>query len=605
MNNFRGAGNAWLESFGRCPSSVGLVPDLMLIFPLTRRLALAGAAALLSATAGNVSAAGTATKLGFNRDIRPILSENCFQCHGPDKNRRKADLRLDQRDAAIDAVAFVPGKPDDSELIKRIFSTDEDEQMPPVDSNRHLTPAQKETLKRWIKEGAEYQSHWAFIPPVRPAVPAVKTRDVGSNPIDAFVRSTLDREGLKPAAEADRRTLIRRLSFDLTGLPPAAEDVEAFVASRDPQAYEQLVQRYLASPHYGERMAVPWLDLVRYADTIGFHNDVPIRLWPYRDYVINAFNRNLPFDQFTREQLAGDLLPDSTITQRVASGYNRLHRISGEGGIQDKEYYAKYAADRVRTTATVFLGVTMACAECHDHKFDPFTAKDFYSFAAIFSDLNEKGAYNLYGGFTRENLSEEMIFSSPEQKRRIQEFDAEIKRLKAELAAVKDDALAAGRVAWEAKVVEAEKSGVAWQTQTPLEARSLAGSTLTIEDDKSVLAGGKNPANDTYEVTIPAPLDRITAVRVEPVSDPRFPGDEVSRSGSTYFISAIDVLGVTKPGATPVALKIAKASAAGTTELGYPVSAVIDGNPDTAVSFVRKRGGGIVLQLAEALVRRG
>lgn len=521
-------------------------------------------------------------------------------------------MRLDRREAALEVGAFVPGKPEESELVKRIFATDDD-MMPPADSNRALTAAQKETLKRWIAEGAEYQAHWAFIPPVRPEAPVAnaeargrgetETRRKGDagkgNPVDAFVGAVLRREGLEAAKEADRRTLIRRLSFDLTGLPPTPDDVEAFVGSRDPQAYEKLVQRYLASPHFGERMALPWLDLVRYADTIGFHNDVPIRVWPYRDYVINAFNTNLPFDQFVREQLAGDLLPDSTIQQRVASGYNRLHRISGEGGIQDKEYYAKYAADRARTTATAFMGVTMACAECHDHKFDPLTIKDFYSFEAIFADLNEKGAYNIYGGFTRENLSEEMIFASPQQKQQIETFDAAIARLKNEVAAVKDDALAAGREAWETRMLElADAKQLEWRTQRPLEAKSLHGATLTIDDENAVVAGGPNPVNDTYEVTIPAPLENVTAVRIEPMSDPKFPGDDVSRSGSTYFISEIEVLEVGADGAER-ALRVAGSRAAGATELGYPASAATDGDPKTAVSFVRKRGGGIALDLAE------
>ncbi len=547
-------------------------------------------------------ASGQPAKLSFNRDIRPILSENCFHCHGPDKDRREAELRLDQREAALEAVAFEPGKPDESEMIRRVFATDENDVMPPVDSNRSLTTAQKELLKRWVKEGAEYEAHWAFVPPTRPIVPVVKATRATANAIDAFILTTLERQGLTPAPEADRRTLIRRLSFDLTGLPPSPRDVEAFVASRDPQAYEKLVQQYLASPHYGERMAIPWLDLVRYADTTGFHNDVEIAVWPYRDYVINAFNQNMPFEQFTREQIAGDLLPGSTIQQRIASGYNRLHRISAEGGIQDKEYLAKYAADRVRTTSTVFLGTTMACAECHDHKFDPFTIKDFYSFAAIFSDLNEKGAYNLYGGFTPQNLSEEFIYESPAQQRKMESLVAEVAARKADVDAISDDELAASRAAWETEMQEAVKAGrLAWKTQMPLEARSEIGTPLTIEEDKSVLAGGKNPRNDTYLVTIPAPLDRITSVRLEAVPDARFPGDEVGRSGSTFFISEIGVLGAAAPDAAPVPIKISVARGSGATEAGHPVSAVIDGDPATALSFVRKRGGSVALEFAEPM----
>ncbi len=557
---------------------------------------------LLSGTTGAVL---SAAPLSFNRDIRPILSENCFKCHGPDANQREAELRLDQREAALESRAFEPGKPEVSEMIRRIFTNDLEEQMPPTDSNRRLSAAQKETLKRWVAEGAKYEAHWAFIPPVRPLPPSPPPSVSpsllpGTNAIDAFVLARLTAEGLKPAPEADRRTLIRRLSLDLTGLPPAAADVETFVRNRDPRAYEQLVKKYLASPHFGERLAIPWLDLVRYADTVGFHNDVPIRVWPYRDYVIDAFNRNLPFDQFTREQLAGDLLPDSTITQRVASGYNRLHRISGEGGIQDKEYFAKYAADRVRTTSTVWMGTTLACAECHDHKFDPFTIKDFYRFAALFSDLKEKGAYNLSGGFTPENLAEEMIFSSPAQQQQVESLNAEIAALRKEVEAIKDEELATRRVEWEAATLAAAEAGtLKWSVQAPLTAESPLGTPLAIDEDKSIIPGGKNPANDTYVVTIPAPLEHVTAVRLEIVQDPRFPGDEVSRGGSAFFISEIEVLGATTPTASPRPLRIVGARASSRNEAGYPPAAAIDGDPGTSLSFVRKVGGGVALQLAE------
>jgi hypothetical protein len=544
-----------------------------------------------------VVAAPAAPTLSFNRDIRPILSENCFQCHGPDKNRRKADLRLDVREVALEAKAIVPGKPDNSELVRRIFEQDEDERMPPRESNRSLTEAQRQTLKQWIAEGAGYQRHWAYLVPERPTVPTTRTKPAANNPIDAFILATLEREKLKPAPEAHRRTLIRRLSLDLTGLPPEPRDVEAFVASRDPRAYEKLVQQYLASPHFGERLAIHWLDLVRFADTTGFHNDVEIHTWPYRDYVIKAFNDNLPFDQFTREQLAGDLLPNSTIWQRVGSGYNRLHRISAEGGIQDKEYFAKYAADRVRTTSTVWMGSTLACAECHDHKFDPFTTKDFYRFEAIFSDLKERGAYNLTGGFTRENLTEETIFQTPDQEKRVKVLDAEIVRLNAEMKAITDAQLAEGRKAWEedtAKIAEAGSS--VWQVQKPISATSLAGTPLTIEEeDQSVLAGGPNPPNDTYVVTVPAPQERISAVRVEIVPDSRFPGDEVARAGSTFFVSEVEIGGTPAGASSLEPIKIAAARTNGSTLPGHPIEAVIDGDAATSVSFVRKKGGAITL----------
>jgi len=335
-------------------------------------------------------------KVEFNRDVRPILSENCFACHGPDKSHRKADLRLDLREEALKKEAFVPGQPDESELLYRVLSDDPEEIMPPPDAHKILTAAQKDILKRWIESGAEYQPHWAYVNPTRPEVPAVQHRDWLQGPIDAFILSNLEAKGINVSPKADRRALLRRLSLDLIGLPPTPEEVEAFVNDQDPKAYERQVDRLLESPHYGERMAVPWLDLVRFSDTVGYHGDQNQRIFPYRDYVINAFNRNMPFDQFTVEQLAGDLLPNPTKEQLVATGFNRLNMMTREGGAQPGEYLAKYAADRVRTVAITWLGSTMGCAECHDHKFDPFTAKDFYSLAAFFADVKQWGVYSDY-----------------------------------------------------------------------------------------------------------------------------------------------------------------------------------------------------------------
>jgi hypothetical protein len=344
----------------------------------------------------------TAGPVEFNRDIRPIMSDTCFFCHGPDKAKRKAGLRLDNRDAAIeerDGIrAIVPGKPEESDAIDRLFSTDLEEMMPPPDSNKKLTPEQKELFKRWVAEGAVYQPHWAYITPQRPVTPAIRDKRYAvENPIDAFISARLFEKKIVPAGEAERRTLLRRLSLDLTGLPPTPAETEAFLADDTPYAYVGQVERLLASSHYGERMAVPWLDVVRYTDTVGYHGDQNQRIFPYRDYVINAFNKNLPFDQFTREQLAGDLLPNPTQEQLVATGFNRLNMMTREGGAQPKEYLAKYAADRVRTVSGAWLGSTMACCECHDHKFDPFSAKDFYQLAAFFADVKQWGVYSDYG----------------------------------------------------------------------------------------------------------------------------------------------------------------------------------------------------------------
>ena len=359
-----------------------------------RHICLACAAALvLFAWPSGLFAGKDLGGVDFARDIRPLLSDNCFACHGPDAKQRKADLRLDTREGALVYIdgtsAVVPGKPSESELVRRITTDDEDDLMPPPDSGKKLDATQKALLQRWIAEGAEYELHWSYKPVTRPMPPRVKNGSFVLNDIDRFVLATLRTKGHEPAREADRRTLIRRLSFDLTGLPPTWEQVRAFVADSSPRAFGKLVDRLLASPHYGERMAIYWLDLVRYADTMGYHSDNEQTKPLYREYVIDAFNDNLPFDQFTREQLAGDQLPGSTRRQLIASGYNRLNMTTREGGSQPKEYIAIYLGDRVRNVSGVWMATTLGCTECHDHKFDPFTSRDFYSLGAFFSDLEE------------------------------------------------------------------------------------------------------------------------------------------------------------------------------------------------------------------------
>ena len=327
-----------------------------------------------------------AETIKFNRDIRPILADNCWSCHGPDKGNRKAKLRLDISDHSKGGV-IVPGKVSESEMIHRILSSDPDEVMPPIDHRKKLTQKEKETLTQWIKEGAEWEDHWAWIKPTR------KNNLESKNAIDAILKGKLLKRKLKFSEAAPRHVLVRRLSFDLRGLPPSIQEVTDFKGGSLEEAIKKMTEKFLSSKAFGERMAVNWLDLVRYADTNGYHADIQWKVSPYRDYVINAFNDNKPFDQFTIEQIAGDLLPESSIEQKVAAGYNRLNMKSTEFGIQDAEYLAKYAADRVRTTATTWLGVTVGCAECHDHKFDPFTIKDFYSFAAFFADIKGVGYY--------------------------------------------------------------------------------------------------------------------------------------------------------------------------------------------------------------------
>ena len=334
--------------------------------------------------------------IDFNRDIRPILSNHCFSCHGPDGNKRKAGLRLDRRDDALAELrsgghAIVPGDRAASELHVRITSNDERERMPPVKTGKKLSAAQIALLGKWIDQGAKWDAHWSYLAPRRPPLPLVKNRAWPRNPIDYFILERLEKEGLQPSGETDRSTLIRRLSFDLTGLPPTLAEVEAFSADASRDAYEKVVDRLLASPYYGERMAQHWLDLARYADTNGYRLDNHRDMWPFRDWVIDAFNQNMPFDQFTVEQLAGDMLPDATVAQKIATGFHRNTMVNFGNGSDPEEYRAKAVMDRVSTTATVWLGSTLACAQCHDHKYDPFTQKDFFRFYAFFNNVPEKG----------------------------------------------------------------------------------------------------------------------------------------------------------------------------------------------------------------------
>jgi len=330
--------------------------------------------------------------IDFDREVRPILSDNCFACHGPDENQRKAKLRFDTKEGAFAKPGVItPGDASKSKLYQRVSSKDQDVVMPPPSSEHRLTEKQIETIRRWIDEGARWDEHWAFIPPKRPEIPKVANAAWVRNPIDSFILARLEKEGLKPQPEADKTTLIRRVYLDLTGLPPTPADVDAFLADKSAGAYEKVVDKLLASPHYGERMAMMWLDLARYADTHGYHIDSHRDMWPWRDWVIRAFNENKRFDQFTIEQLAGDLLPDATQDQKIATGFNRNHMINFEGGAIPEEYLNEYVIDRVETTATTWLGLTMGCARCHSHKYDPISQKEFYQFYAFFNSVPEVG----------------------------------------------------------------------------------------------------------------------------------------------------------------------------------------------------------------------
>lgn len=391
-------------------------------------------------------------KIEFNRDVRPILSDTCFKCHGFDPKHREGGRRFDTREGALAEIegvrAIVPGSLPASEAHLRLHSTDPDEQMPPPKSGKKLTLRQVAILDKWIEQGAEYQEPWAYLPPTRLSVPAVP--DLGQpvrNPLDAFVQARLAEYGVKPSAEADPRTLMRRVSFDLLGLPPNPKDVDVFETRAGSQAYEALIDRLLSSPHYGERMAIPWLDVVRFADTIGYHSDNPRNIWPYRDYVIQAFNENKAFDQFTVEQLAGDLLPGSTREQKIASAFNRLLLSTEEAGAQPKDYEARMLADRVRAIGTVWLGHTMGCAQCHDHKYDPITTRDFYAMGAFFADIKETAIGKREEG---------MLVITSEQEAQLARLDARIADAKKKLEAVNPQ-LEIAQQQWEADVRTLER----------------------------------------------------------------------------------------------------------------------------------------------------
>ncbi len=453
-----------------------------------------------------------AERVEFNRDIRPILSENCFACHGPDRNARQADLRLDRRDEALARGVIQPGEASESRLVQRVNQGNPVLVMPPVATDKKLTDEQKQLLSAWIDQGAEYQEHWAYIRPSRPEAPD------GPDGIDHLVERKLDEMGLDPVEEADRRTLARRLSFDVTGLPPRPAHVEAFVRDKRSNAYEKLVDSFLDSPHYGERMAVHWLDLVRYADTVGYHGDTAMTVYPFRDYIVRSFNENKPFDVMTREQLAGDLLPDPTPWQLVASGYNRLSRMTNEGGSQAKEYLAKYASDRVRNISTVWLGSTLGCAECHDHKFDPFLAKDFYSMAAFFADIEEEGVFSGNG-----NWGSKARVLGPEARQEMDRIERRMQTLRDEGEAKLSD----GPEGLEAVASHLRADLLRWRALDPDKVWSDCGhpdfdqcDQLELqEEDHAVvrvtLTGEKKPRESIHRVEIPLEDGTLSALALE------------------------------------------------------------------------------------------
>ncbi|HWB05770.1 MAG TPA: DUF1553 domain-containing protein [Verrucomicrobiales bacterium] len=465
--------------------------------------------------------AAPAADLSFNRDIRPILTENCFQCHGPDPGSRKANMRLDLADHATakaksGAVPIVPGKPDESEFIKRIFATDPDEAMPPAETHKVLKPGQKELLRRWISQGAKYEGHWAFSKPVRPAVPPSSF----AHPIDAFIDARLKESGLALSPPADKHILARRTSLDLTGLPPAPEDLAAFIKDDAPDAFDRYVDKLLASPHYGERWARLWMDIARYADSAGYGSD-PLRLnmWPWRDWVISAFNRNLPWDQFSRDQLAGDLIEKGTLEQKVATGFHRNTMTNTEGGTDDEEWRVAAVKDRAAVTAQAWMGLTMGCAQCHSHKFDPISQEEYYRFYALFNQTEDND---------QPNEQPTLPVPNAEERAKMEALNQEIAALEKTLQETPPE-LGKELAVWEqqqARILE-------WNTPDVVTFNDGDAKATEWEKqyDGSILikkAGDKA----TFHLTADTPLRKITGLRLEVLPHDSLPSHGPGRSGN-------------------------------------------------------------------------
>ncbi|MBT6237837.1 MAG: DUF1553 domain-containing protein [Verrucomicrobia bacterium] len=518
-----------------------------------------------------------AEPISFARQIRPLLSDACFQCHGPDAQERKADLRLDQEHTAKsrdgDYWVIKESDPDGSDLVARIFASDSDDVMPPPDSGKSLNDDEKKLIREWIKQGAPWETHWSFEPARRPDIPTVKDTDWPNNAIDFFILSKLEANGMRPSKEADPQTLMRRLHLDVTGLPPGVDTVRQFAESENPLDYQQTVDSLIADEGFGERLSVHWLDLVRYADTVGYHGDQPYSVWPYRDYVINAFNGNMPFDQFTLEQIAGDLVPNPTRSQKVASGFNRLHMITAEGGAQDKEYLAKYAADRVRATSGVWLGATMGCAECHDHKFDPYTMKDFYSMAAFFGDLKEKG---FYGG---SGWGPKMPLPSPQQENEQKQLKETVESLEKVLVTSTEE-LVNAQLDWEKQLMDLELAGqLSWHPLSAKTIHSVNGTEFIQQSNGAILTRGPKPDKENFEIEIPIKANRrITGIRLEALTHPSMDENSLSRGGGNFVLSEFELVIKNEDGETPVKLESAQADFA---QRSFEASKAIDGKDET------------------------
>ncbi|HEY2251820.1 MAG TPA: PSD1 and planctomycete cytochrome C domain-containing protein [Planctomycetaceae bacterium] len=548
--------------------------------PAPKSAALLVAASLSFFTA--FASAAEPSPVNFSRDVLPILSDNCFACHGPDQSNRKADLRLDTKDGALrtDNPIIVPGKSGESDLVVRIMSTDPNEVMPPPKSNRQLKPGQIEMLKRWIDEGAAWGKHWAYEAPKRPAPPVVKAAAWPKNPIDRFLLDRLERDGLQPAPEASRETLIRRVTLDLTGLPPTLAEVDAFLRDRADMAYENLVDRLLNSPHYGERMAWEWLDAARYADTNGYQGDPTRSMWYWRDWVIDALNRNMPFDRFTVEQLAGDLLPNPSRSQLIATGFHRNHMINGEGGRIAEESRVDYVQDRVETTGTVWMGLTFNCCRCHDHKFDPFTQREYYQLSAYFNSIDESGGTDAYP-----QARPVLALPTPAQEQRIADLKSREQAANQQRADL-EQKLRAAQPEWEKSLADAAGKLPApdWTPLVPTEMKSEAGAVLAAAPDDAILVGGPNPAQDSFSLTATLKGPAFTGIRIEALPDAAFANSGPGRADNGNFVlTEFKVLLDGKP--------VPLTAISGDYEQGgFPVSATVDGKNETGWAVASEFG---------------
>lgn len=492
------------------------------------------AVSLLAQHDGVIANKGQPEHLDFLRDVRPILAQHCYQCHGPDAEQRKGDLRLDRKQDALGnrgeyGAVIVPGKSSESALLQRIISTDPDEVMPPPKVDDPLKPHEVEILRRWIDAGSSWQEHWAFVPPVRPSLPPLKDNDWAKNDLDAFVLAALEQRGLRPSGEATREAWLRRVSFDLIGLPPTPKEIDAFVRDSSADAYEKVVDRLLADERYGERMASDWLDVARYADSSGYQRDSARIAWKWRDWVIQALNKNMPFDQFTIEQLAGDLLDNATLEQKIATGFNRNHPVNTEAGEELDEYRSAYVIDRVHTTATTWLGLTVACAQCHDHKYDPISQQEFYSFYGFFNSIKEKDS-----GRGR-NPKPAIAAPGPDDQPKLQDLEQRIAMLKQRLE--QDDPISdTYQARWETQTRERLGAPIAWTTLKPTEFMARYGSRLVLQEDDSVLATGPTPSRDTYDVVFTPGKREIQALRIEVLPDPSLPEGASGRADDGRFI---------------------------------------------------------------------